>query len=338
MINVQTAFGSGSVIGNGGDPIYHFIENTRKAYISTIQDLITNKQLGRVCENTNLEKDKLNFCKYFFKSTYKNILSINIHSKNRAEIKLTNKTLYTKDKYGELIEVSAVAHSIYEGFTSNTITFHRPSIKSNTPFENLLLFSHELGHLVRFKGKILNDNDSYGPFENGRLLLDTLALSISRIAKSQGIIGSDYGLKDNFLCEVSIGNTGFTQRTSSSRIIYSDSFNKYNVGFNRLHLTPHDPGISVIEDKFKNQNLLFVIEIQENNSCVNPDNLSLRSTKLKIIRETITNSMPKYEDLVSEEFLGLNPLCEKKKNILSLSYRDFKFECEYMSTYGESLN
>ncbi len=65
---------SGSVIGNGGDPIFEYLEVARAAMVETIKIIVNNPQkLEAFCVLDGLTDGEIDFCRNFFSAVAKGI-------------------------------------------------------------------------------------------------------------------------------------------------------------------------------------------------------------------------------------------------------------------------
>lgn len=324
----QASWADGSsVIGNGGDPLFSFLETTRFAFVETLK-LRESRNEKDYCTNLKeLSAEQKDFCLEVFNESYQQFLMLNLEI-SKVKFILKDEQLFVYGADGKPMPVAARTIMDREG----PIEFHRDSIKFYSPNQLFLLLGHELGHKIIFKGQFIDDDTPIGPFASGRELLDTMAKSLALIARKNGKIGSYFGLRDFFSCITKFDN-GFQGKTttSSARIFFSDDFKKYQSGLGR---NSSDSNISVIESS--ESQLIFKFLIEENNNCsVHTTN---RKTTVEIIRiyEKHGSQTPRPDEQVALLELAKNPICEKEATPLMLSTRGVTFSCLYIGSQGSN--
>ncbi len=76
------------------------------------------------------------------------------------------------------------------------IEFHRDFVKTMLPTQVLFLITHEFQHKINFEEKPVTDNDPIGPFVLGRDLIDAASESIVALARRNGKVGTQFGIRD----------------------------------------------------------------------------------------------------------------------------------------------
>lgn len=209
---------------------------------------------------------------------------------------------------------------------SGPIEFHLDSIKLMAPKILLQLIAHEFQHKTTFQGSSPMDNASIGPFQYGRLLIDSVASAIVKVALKKGRIGAEFVLRDSFECLIKSGAAQFGMRASTQRWFYDSSLANYKLS---LSEQPTDPLIYVSETL--NSKIVYQLDIADGNHCSDPQNSSLRQSQVSLWRV--------YDDpnissvlLFQQKFDGLNPLCEKTPPNFAADYQAFHFECRYFGS------
>jgi hypothetical protein len=323
----QHVWAGGSVIGNGGDPLFSFLETTRFAYVETLKLRETRNEKDYCFNLKELSSDQKDFCLQVFTESFTQFLMLNLDtSKIKFILKEEQLLVYGPD--GKPMPVAA--RTIMD--KKSPIEFHRNSINYYSPYQTFLLMAHEFGHKIIFKGKFIDDDTAIGPFASGRELLDAMAKSLALIAKKNGKIGSNFGLRDFFNCTTKFDNGYQTKTTTSSaRMFFSDDFKKYQSGLGR---NGSDSNISVIESN--ESQLIFKFLIEENNNCA--VSLAHSKTTVEIIRiyEKHGNQTPRPDEQVELLELSQNPICEKEPSPLLLSTRGVTFSCLYIGSQGSN--
>jgi hypothetical protein len=323
----QLALAGGSVIGNGGDPLFSFLETTRFAYLETLKLKETKNEKDYCVNLKELSPEKKDFCLQFFNESVTQFLMLNLDP-SKVKFILKEEPLLVSGPDGTPMPVAARTTMDKE----SPIEFHRDSIKFYSPYQTLFLLSHELGHKIIFRGKFIGDNTPIGPFTSGRELLDSVAKSVALIAKKNGKIGSNFGLRDFFSCTTKFDN-GFQTKTmtSSPRMFFSDDFKKYQSGLGR---NINDSNISVVESN--ESQLIFKFLIEENNNCSGVSAESKTTIEIVRVYEKHGSQTPKPDEQVELLELNRNPICEEDPTPLILSTRGVTFSCLYIGSQGSN--
>jgi hypothetical protein len=318
---------SGTAVGNGGDPLFYYLESTRGSMSQTL-DYLKNEpgDSNRICDalptlTLNQRKD----CADFARQSFAQMLKLN-SPLEPIEFVLRNDPLLVDGPDGQPMPVAARTTLSNRG----PIEFHRASIEFLRPSQMLMLMVHEFGHKVKFKGHHVQDNLPIMSFRNGRELLDSFGKVVSHWAVKKGFIGDSFALRDLFDCKVNSNAGQFRVRVSTSRKIEAQNSEKYEI---TMGYYPSDPRIEVPE--LSGDTLLLRMFITESRSCLenNPD----RHASLEIVR-LFANSA-KTEVVSRREFLGINPICDLQSNqSLTIEGAGITFSCVYVGTEGATTN
>ena len=316
------AYASGSVIGNGGDPLFYFLEATRSSLIETAKQIL-DKEGSSFCEKPELTQSQSEQCRKFFFTIAEELLRLN-QGPNKTVFVLREQTLLVEGPDKKPMPVAARTQLGNKG----EIEFHRDSIHLMSPSQILFLMAHEFGHKALFDGRYVTDNEPAGVFASGRELIDTMAAAVVESAKRFNKVGSQYGLRDNFECRVLVGETKFGVRTSSPRSFMNQALMSYETSLSRL---PTDSVVFVPETD--ETDLVFRAVINEPANCDEKWHEG-RKTELSILRQFRTAERREDEVVVAKTLLGFNPICEKTRSAVELSYGRATFSCKYFGTQG----
>lgn len=323
FLTALQSFGSGSVIGNGGDPIFEFLEAARFSTVETIKYINNDSaELAKFCKSPRITEDQSQFCRNFFKAIHLQIIELN-RGPHKVKFVLREEPLLVTGPDGQPQPVAARTRLD----KSSPIEFHRDSVKTMTPVQVLFLIAHEFQHKVIFQGEFISDNEPIGPFENGRELLDALARSLAEIARQQGKIGTQFGIRDILDCRVQTSGTNFGARVSSSRLFTAESLMSYKVSFGK---NPTDGAIYIPETP--SSELRLKIAIEEPNNC--GDLTPARRTQIQIVRSTREIDGTHKEELLQDHTENRNPFCPKEDPELKISHGDLTFTCNYYGSEG----
>ncbi len=326
-------FASGSTIGNGGDPLFSFLEDTRfiiNRLAYEFGDSEVQKQICKDLDSINFEQEK--FCKDFILETRNAIRSLNL-GEHKTKFSISEDPLYVIDASGNRVAVAARTMLGPTGI----IEFHRGTLLTLSPFNLALLMVHEFGHKVLYNNEYIVDDKKYGPFITGRELLDFIGKAYAVYAKRKKYIGFYFGVNDYFSCHSRFLGTVLRPRPHrgrSPRIYYSTDYKVYQTGIGRneddFHVEEYDEDFNRIS---------FKIKISEQFACGQIGS-ETSTTKLEITKTPAAdkeNSQPSTEVLNSYEFMG-NPLCSKALVPMTLSVPGLEFSCEYKYSKGVSHN
>lgn len=316
-------FASGTVVGNGGDPILHFLEASRFALVETLKDIHNDSLQGQsFCSEENaLTTSQQQFCRDYIFEIIDQMIALNTQPKIVPFV-LREEPLYVTGPDGKPMPVAART----ELGESGPIEFNLDSIKLMAPKLMLHLVSHEFQHKSLYRGANLTDNDPIGPFQYGRLLIDSVASAIVKVALKNGRIGNDFILRDSFDCQIKSGASQFGLRTSTQRWFFDSSLTNYRFS---LSQQPNDPLIYVTETV--NSKIVYQLEVSDKNNCTDMINTSLRKSRITLWRVFDNPNTPAVL-LTEENIAGLNPLCENTPTTFIAQYESFRFECTYYGT------
>ncbi|WP_413576089.1 hypothetical protein ACLVWU_17025 [Bdellovibrio sp. HCB290] len=313
---------SGTVVGNGGDPIFEFLRAARESMNATMKFVLNEpEERSKFCESTRLNAEQISYCQNFFMEVAPQILRLSLGQK-ATEFVLREEPLYVKGPDGKAMTVAARTMLGPDG----VIEFHRDSVRTMAPVQVLFLIAHEFEHKALLNGKPVSDNEAIGPFSSGRELLDAVASGLVSVAKRKGKIGSQFGIRDLFECEASNGNAQFGAQILGARLFQKEDLMSYETSIGN---NPMDGSIYFQED-FKSV-LRLKLVIAEPNNCgeATPD----RKSTMQIIRSVDVGSGQRDESVVAEMVVYDNPVCNKKAR-LSISFNQIRFSCKYFASEG----
>ena len=317
------AFAGGTVVGNGGDPVFEFLEAARFSMIESLKVLANDpNEQAHLCEKNSLSPDQTKFCRQYFLSLISDILKIS-QGKDKTLFVLREEPLKVIGPDGKPMMVAARTDLGPNG----PIEFHRDSVKTLLPTQVLFLITHEFQHKSYFNGSFITDNDPIGPFVIGRDLIDSAAESVVALARRNGKVGAQFGIRDIFDC---IANTGVSQlgaRISSSRLFMTSDLMTYNTSFSK---NPTDGSIFLPETN--DSSLVLRFDISEPNNCGDPN--LLRNTKVQIIRSIRLADGSTQENIISEKQMASNPMCPNTDPRIEISSDLVNFSCRYFGSQG----
>lgn len=315
-------FAGGSVIGNGGDPIFYFLEVTRSSFVETVKTIILDpNEKKKFCDKKTLSDEQIKICRDFLFETANQLLTLN-QGLLKTLFVLKEEPLLVEGPDGRPMSVAARTLLGPEG----VVEFHRDSVKLMAPTLVLFLIAHEFSHKALFQGRYVTDNEPVGPFATGRELLDTMASAIVDAAKRNGKIGSNYGIRDRFDCQATVNGTPLGNRASTPRAFLSEDLMSYEISLSR---NPTDSFIYIPEST--SSELVFRVITHEPANCRDkPEDSANRSTTISIVRVyKNSDNVPREEILVSQTLAGYNPVCEKNPVVFGLSFGNVRFSCKY---------
>ena len=316
-------FAGGTVVGNGGDPVFEFLEAARFSMIESLKILVDDpKEQSLFCEKNSLTSKQVKFCRHYFLQVVADILKMN-QGKDKTLFVLREEPLKVTGPDGRPMVVAARTSLGPQG----PIEFHRESVKTLMPTQVLFLVTHEFQHKSAFKGSFAADNESIGPFTYGRDLLDAASTSVVEVARRNGKVGNQFGIRDIFDCTVNAGGSPLGARISSSRLFKSSDLMSYNTSFSK---NPTDGSIFLPET---NESSLFLrFDINEPNNC--GDANVLRNTLVQIVRATRLVDGSVDEIIISEKQLATNPMCPYADPKIEISSDRVNFSCAYYGSQG----
>ncbi len=317
------ALASGTVIGNGGDPVLQFLEAARYSMLETTKVFLNDADASQnFCQTQQIDDSQKDFCQEFLRATAQSILRKGYNEK-KFKFVLRSQPLHVVGPDGAPMVVAARTTLGPEG----PIEFHRDSVKSMLPTQLLFLIVHEYLHKVEFQNSYVDDNTPIGPFSSGRDLLDAVALALVKLASDTGRVGNRFGIQDSFNCKVNVGGAGLNVTLLTNRLFLSADLMQYETNIGQ---SPNDAQLSVDEDS-ANQ-LHFRMRIFEPGNCGDPD--SQRKTDLSIVRVTSLENGELQEELLSSQSTFTNPICAGNSKSVELAYDQVKFKCSYFGSSG----
>lgn len=321
------AFASGTVVGNGGDPIFEFLRTTKETMNDTIKFILSQKtEQQTFCQHKSLNSEQVIFCRDYFMSIAPGILKLT-QGLQQTPFILRKDPLYVVGPDGSRMMVAARTNLGPTG----PIEFHRDSIKTLAPTQVLFLIAHEFEHKVPFQDRFISDNEQIGPFNSGRDLLDAVATSLVTIAKQNGHIGMNYGIRDFFQCTARNEQTQFGAQIVSSRLFKSENLENYETSFGKK---PLDGSLFFQEDFNTVIKLRFTIE--EPNNCQSPS--EKRKTTIQIVRSSSFSTSNAQEEVLESKELNSNPMCPETNPQLRIESQGISFSCQYFGSEGTTTS
>ncbi len=210
----------------------------------------------------------------------------------------------------------------------DTFPLHRSSLRTMAPEIVLGLIAHEVLHKVQFQGRSLRDNEVVAPFASGRHLMDNYTKALVAVAKRHGKVGANFGVRDWFECNVSVGTVKFVHLASSFRQFLSADLNSYRTSLSKF---PGDVTVGVSEGPASS--LLFRVVVHEPANCA--DMVSGRQTEMEIVRvfSRQRDQPQKPEEVVAARLLkNFNPICSEENPSISMAFENIAFECNYFGS------
>ncbi|MGZ3786308.1 MAG: hypothetical protein ACXWR0_17710 [Bdellovibrio sp.] len=321
------AFASGTVVGNGGDPIFEFMRATKDSMVETIKSVLNEEAERKVfCSSAHLNEKQIDFCRDFFISIAPQILRLG-QGEQQVQFVLRDEPLHVTGPDGKPMIVSARTNLGPEG----PIEIHRDSVKIMPPQNVLFLITHEFEHKTVFNNHFIADNEKIGPFLSGRELLDTVASALVAVAKRKGKVGAQFGIRDIFQCTAASNDAQFGAQILSSRLFQSEDLMSYETSVGR---NPLDGSI------FFRENLNTVIRLKftifEPNNC--GDITPKRHTTVQIVRTTRLESGQITEEVLVEKIVSQNPICSQDMGPLQIAHQNIRFECKYFGSEGTTAS
>ena len=337
------AFAGGTSVGNGGDTLFYFLEDIRRSLVATMKNLDAKNPIHlTICNLAHLTAAQRNKCHDVLIATQSQWLRLN-QGENKTKFLLKEEPLLVPGPGGIPQKVDARTLLGPDG----DIEFHRDSIKLYSPIQMMKLISHEFGHKLIFQEKSIGDDEPFPPFDTGREFLDAVAASLTNYAQNSGLIGSQFGLRDHFVCRIELNGFKVPSLNSTLRRTFDSGFKRYETSLSKL---PKDPLIAIGESS--ETNLVFQVVIHETQGCKKIENepgvvSPLRSTTLRILRSparnknlTHNNRKSHVEEIILVERVleGFNPICEEKSPYFGLEYQNVSFKCRHDGTEVSTLH
>lgn len=326
VVNVLVASragASGTVVGNGGDPVFEFMEAARTSMIETIKVIVNDpKELNQFCQNTRISAEQIQFCRDFFRVVAIDILRLS-QGPNKTLFVLREESLSVVGPDGKPMMVAARTNLGPLG----VIELHRDSVKTMLPTQILFLLTHEFQHKANYYGRSISDNESIGPFVTGRDLLDSVSSGVVAMARKKGLVGSQFGIRDIFDCRVFTDTAEFGARLSSSRLFRSEDLMAYETSLGK---NPTDGTIFLPETSQSALQFRFVVTEPNNCGDFHPE----RKSVVQILRSTrLVNGTQEDTVVVSRE-ISENPLCPDNDHRIEISQGKIRFVCHYYGSEG----
>lgn len=316
------SFASGTIVGNGGDPIFEFMRATKESMIDTIKFVLNEEdEMKSFCHLKNMNAEQVKFCKEYFNAIALEVLSLSQGTKQTPFV-LREEPLYVMGPDGQPMIVSART----ELGPAGPIEIHRDSVKVLAPTQVLFLLTHEFLHKVFFQGRSVSDNEQIGPFAYGRDLLDSVASSLVAVAKRKGKIGTQFGIRDIFQCRAESSGVQFGAQIVSSRLFQTENLMSYETSVGK---NPLDGSIFFQERSTTNLRLRFTIK--EPNNCGADD--SGRGMSVQIVRSSLSPNS-KQEEVLATLNIAVNPMCPLANTSFEISHQQIKFSCVYFGSEG----
>lgn len=321
------SFAGGTVVGNGGDPVFEFLEAARFSMIESLKVFVNDPiEQSQFCEKKSLTIDQVHFCRQYFTAIATDMLRLS-QGQNKTLFVLREEPLKVIGPDGKPMIVAAKTDLGPNG----PIEFHRDSVKNLLPTQVLFLVTHEFQHKSNFMNSQITDNDAIGPFVIGRDLIDSAAESLVALARRNGKVGMQFGIRDNFDCLIKIGAVELFIRTSSARIFKTIDLMSYNTSVSK---NPTDGLVSISETA--DTSIVFRFDISEPNNCGTAS--LLRNTNVQIIRSVKNTDGSIQENIISEKKLSLNPMCPGSFTNIELSTNNIHFSCTYSGSQGDTAS
>lgn len=316
-------FAGGTVVGNGGDPVFEFMEAARTSMVETLKVIANDpNEQASFCKQAPLTPDQIQFCRDYFLTQLPDMLRLS-QRLNKTLFVLRDQPLLVMGPDGQPMVVAART----ELGPLGPIELNRDAVKTMLPTQVLFLITHEFQHKSNFKGVFVNDNDPIGPFSNGRDLIDYAAKYVVSVARRKGKVGSQFGIRDIFDCVAMTGTSQFGARLSSSRLFQAEDLMSYETSFGK---NPTDGSIYLPETS--NTALVLKFEIAEPNNCGDPN--QSRKTSVQIVRRAKLSDGSSQDTVVSDLESPSNPMCPHSDPKLEIAWEQIKFTCQYFGSEG----
>lgn len=323
FISQRSVFAGGTVVGNGGDPIFEFIEAARASMIETLKVIANDpKEQALFCHQAPLSPNEIQFCHDYFLAVLPDMLRLS-QGLGKTLFVLREEPLLVTGPDGKPMVVAART----ELGPLGPIELNRDAIKTMLPTQVLFLIAHEFQHKSNFRGVFVDDNTAIGPFVNGRELLDYAAKYIVSVARKKGKVGSQFGIRDIFDCLAMTGSSQFGARVSSSRLFQTEDLMSYETSFGK---NPTDGSIYLPETS--NSSLVLRFDILEPNNC--GDFNRARNTMVQIVRISKLADGSTQDLVVSNTELTSNPMCPNGDPKIEIAWQQIKFTCQYFGSEG----
>lgn len=317
---------SGTVVGNGGDPIFEFMRATKESMVETIKFILNEEnERNTFCKTNHLSDSQIQFCRDFFLTIASDILRLS-QGEHQTPFVLRDGPLYVVGPDGKAMIVSARTNLGPDG----PIEIHRDSVKMLPPTQVLFLITHEFEHKATYNGRSISDNEQIGPFSSGRDLIDAVASAVVSVAKKKGKIGTQFGIRDIFQCTAIADSIQFGAQIVSSRLFQSEDLMSYETSVGK---NPLDGSIFFQENINTHLRLRFTISEPNNCGETNPN----RKTTVQVVRATTQNGTT-IEDILANKVFATNPMCPQENPNLDISHQNIRFACKYYGSEGTTTS
>ncbi len=341
---------SATGVGNGGDVIGTYLDETRYKLIETIGAFVADAQANKdhLCDKQiRLAALQKRDCAFFVARIAQGVLDLNIHE-NRTPFVLSMEDVMVVDEEGGPKRVAAKTLAGPEG----EITFDYEMISSRNPMLMFALLFHEFGHKARFDHQVGDETrefvTDYGPvlsFAKGNELLDAASLSLADWAAEKNLIGNGFSIQDLFQCQsvIRVGDqnvSGGSFRSYDIRKFTGNAppperFHKYSMGIGPGHQMQFGlPGDN-------NTELVYRLEIEESANCEeNVPNGSGKSivALFNVVKDPKTGNVLSTT-LLDQKMFDTNPACADDPKTLtpfSVTHGDVTLSCQYVGSFANT--
>jgi hypothetical protein len=326
-------------VGNGGDVIDSFLDQMRRSLVVVVANPRPDKSVWEQCYEMdwlNLEQQAL--CAAFTRAALVPIAQLNT-GPNATPLKHVQQPIETLDPDGQLRRVAAGTECGPVG----PILFHYDTVRTYSPRQLFHLLSHEFGHKVEFLDRpCVTDIEPIGAFDEpggGRKLMDAFAEALTMEAVERNEVGEIFALQDSFACGWTNQATGdgFESTVVAQRVVFDKGvFDRFETG---VSLLPRDSFCEFKNGREPGVKYLPRLKISENSGCRQSKDTSVRRSELSVLKvfdPLPDGSTPPAEEILSQVFEGVNPICEDNPRDfvapLSTSYGSYFFTLRYIGT------
>ena len=320
--------GGGSGIGHGGDVLSRYLDTTRSSLVTVLKILAKGMDdVSGLCRSlSDLTPEQAQLCGEFAREASPQMLGLN-RATPPTPLEVVAEPLLLPNPDGTLRKVAAATRP----GAADPIQIHYDSVRYLSPGQILQLLSHEFGHKVLFRGRLVDDESPLGPFAHSRQLLDAFGEAVVRFARNSGVIGDAYVLGDFFDCAITLPGATTPQfeysGASPREFQRAGEFGRYETSIGE---SPRDLRMSFRESATARLDLR--VRIHEEQSCrelAAEEAAKVRWTRIQLVRSAIPPATGQNE-VVTERFLpGRNPLCETPGEALEIRLGELIFSCRY---------
>src|SRR5437868_1359891 len=132
------SYGSGTVVRNGGDPIFYFLEATRYSLVETLRVIQGDEtEAKKFCNISTLDQSQIDFCRQYFFEIVTQMMTLN-QGISKTLFVLREGPILVTGPDGKPMPVAAQTQLGPQG----EVEFHRDSIKLMPPAQVLFLIAH----------------------------------------------------------------------------------------------------------------------------------------------------------------------------------------------------